>query len=518
MRWSTCFAAAMSLGLAISFIAQAHAQDCQWPTWNVVSTDAEMARYEHALAYDAARGQVVLYGGRVNTTTLLEDTHLWDGSRWVSGNIQGPGPRAGHAMAYDPVRGRVVLHGGVNGSPLTDTWEWDGQRWLRVSENGPVSMGHVMAYDPVGERLLLANHLGELWQRRKAVWTLLDNSGPKNPASSVAFDEARGCLVVCGGQGTAPVLGYTAEWTPQHGWKGFGRNGFPFNGLFRHVAFYNPVKQGVMMFAGTDGTGFYFQGVPISVRAGTFAWDGSRWATWGQLGIFGPSEWERIDHAVAPMPGGRALVFGGRTSAGLRSDTLLLEFVPASPEPLLVLFGGVQSIGTFDPGQTVHVRANVSDAASWWFMVEDRGSRYEWQHNGVILQDGPGVGGDVVGSTMSVLQVFNARLAASGFYQASVTTCSGQIEVGSTGVTIRCQANLTTTANPSLPGYGIPDARLTSDDFFYYIQKYAEGSIWIADLTTTGATVPGMPGWLVPDGVLTSDDFFAYLALYVAGC
>ena len=31
---------------------------------------------------------------------------------WKSSNIQGPVPRRGHAMAYDSARGRVVMFGG----------------------------------------------------------------------------------------------------------------------------------------------------------------------------------------------------------------------------------------------------------------------------------------------------------------------------------------------------------------------------------------------------------------------
>src|SRR5512134_80585 len=37
-----------------------------------------------------------------------------------------PLSRNGHAMAYDSARGRVVLFGGVRSSGyLADTWEWD---------------------------------------------------------------------------------------------------------------------------------------------------------------------------------------------------------------------------------------------------------------------------------------------------------------------------------------------------------------------------------------------------------
>ena len=42
-----------------------------------------------------------------------------------------PSARGGSAMAYDAARGRVVLFGGadVDGTPLGDTWTWDGTTW-----------------------------------------------------------------------------------------------------------------------------------------------------------------------------------------------------------------------------------------------------------------------------------------------------------------------------------------------------------------------------------------------------
>ncbi|MHB8878486.1 MAG: hypothetical protein ACYC8T_32720, partial [Myxococcaceae bacterium] len=39
--------------------------------------------------------------------------------------------RYGHALAYDAARQRVVLFGGLDSAYLTDTWEWDGTTWVR---------------------------------------------------------------------------------------------------------------------------------------------------------------------------------------------------------------------------------------------------------------------------------------------------------------------------------------------------------------------------------------------------
>jgi hypothetical protein len=64
--------------------------------------------------YDAARRRVVLFDGYTGSLNpVFSDTWEWDGSTWVqrTPNTVRSG-RAGHALAYDSARGRVVLFGG----------------------------------------------------------------------------------------------------------------------------------------------------------------------------------------------------------------------------------------------------------------------------------------------------------------------------------------------------------------------------------------------------------------------
>ncbi|MCA9287743.1 MAG: exo-alpha-sialidase, partial [Phycisphaerales bacterium] len=66
-----------------------------------------------------------------------------------------------------------------------------------------------------------------------------------------------------------------------------------------------------------------------------------------------------------------------------------------------------------------------------------------------------------------------------------------------------CPPDLTHTAQPGRPGYGVPDAILDNNDFFYYLNEFAAGNLAVADLTTTA--VAGAPGYGVPNGVLNND-------------
>src|SRR5881296_1151797 len=89
------------------------------------------ARDESAMAYDAARKQVVLFGG--SASGILSDTWVWDGQLWTQSENMGPPARISHALAFDSIRERVVLFGGTDGARfLPDTWEWDGTEWTQI--------------------------------------------------------------------------------------------------------------------------------------------------------------------------------------------------------------------------------------------------------------------------------------------------------------------------------------------------------------------------------------------------
>lgn len=79
----------------------------------------------------------------------------------------------------------------------------------------------------------------------------------------------------------------------------------------------------------------------------------------------------------------------------------------------------------------------------------------------------------------------------------------------------RCPADLTGTADPNDPGYGVPDGVVDVQDFFYYIDLFAAGDPR-ADLT--GSSDPNDPFYGVPDGVVDINDFFYYLDLFAHGC
>jgi hypothetical protein len=118
------------------------------------------ARSGHALAYDAARGQVVLFGGNNADSMILRDTWVWDGTNWAQAfPASSPPARTEFAMAYDSARAQVTLFGGkgTNNFSLADTWVWDGSNWSQMhpASSPAARWSHAMAYDFASSQVVL---------------------------------------------------------------------------------------------------------------------------------------------------------------------------------------------------------------------------------------------------------------------------------------------------------------------------------------------------------------------------
>src|SRR5262245_58295077 len=116
--------------IAAMLAACSSSADAQAVQWTPVTAPSRRA---HALAYDAARGATVLFGGAgFGGAANFGDTWEWNGIAWMLRATSGPTARSAHAMAYDAARGVTVLFGGnANGFIADDTWEWNGNTWTQ---------------------------------------------------------------------------------------------------------------------------------------------------------------------------------------------------------------------------------------------------------------------------------------------------------------------------------------------------------------------------------------------------
>jgi hypothetical protein len=146
--------------------------------WTRVAEGGPPPRFESALAYDATRGAAILFGGNRTTDRkfvegALGDTWLLRETVWSEVPGAGPAKRDHHAMAFHAARGLTVMFGGSSGGMLGDTWTFDGQTWTeRTQSDGPSARGGVpaMTYDADRRTVVMyggwgsAGPLTDLWE------------------------------------------------------------------------------------------------------------------------------------------------------------------------------------------------------------------------------------------------------------------------------------------------------------------------------------------------------------------
>ena len=308
-------AVAVMVFLAATFAAAAESVE---RVWHRPGVQGPSPRVQHAMAYDAARERVVMFGGvESESGSFAGGTWEWDGVRWRLAATDGPPARAGHAMAYDTARERVVLFGGRGGATLAllnDTWEWDGQQWREVFFPGPppARQGHAMAYDSERSRMILfggnnGEHRGDTWERIGAQWFPVHAEGPgPRTGAAMVYDTARGRMVLYGG--------YDGSWRHDTWeWDGstweFATHLTP-RARTNHSMIYDTEAERTVLFGGVSHSR-----LPL-----TWHWDGAQWHR--ATGTFQPPV--RSSHAMAwDAARGETVLFGGQDRTGILADTWL---------------------------------------------------------------------------------------------------------------------------------------------------------------------------------------------------
>ena len=116
--------------------------------WNEVPPAGIRAASNAAMAFDAARGRMMLFGGG-DINGPIAQTLQWEGTRWLQlSPASSPSAREGHDMAYDAARQRIVLFGGGRSIRSDETWEWDGTNWTKAAPASRPSArtSHAMVY------------------------------------------------------------------------------------------------------------------------------------------------------------------------------------------------------------------------------------------------------------------------------------------------------------------------------------------------------------------------------------
>ena len=163
------------------------------------------------MAFDAAAGEVVLFGGIERPQGgPLGDTWVGSGGAWRP--VRGPGPPARRyaALAFDPDLGGCVLHGGAADDhghvTFGDAWLFRDHAWTRLPEGFYTTPrdDHGLAYHATAGRLVMLGGLAgyaELLLRSPDGWEPADvDPHPRHQWPLLAWDDRLGGLVMHGGE------------------------------------------------------------------------------------------------------------------------------------------------------------------------------------------------------------------------------------------------------------------------------------------------------------------------------
>ncbi len=280
-------------------------------------------RTDAGLVYDAAREEIVLFGGRINGVFPLHESITWTlkNREWTSFPFAEPNGRSAPVLVYRHPASDVVLFGGADlGAPgfsddQSDTWIWNGSTW--TEQFSPVSpprrRNAAFAYDTQRDVVLLFGgtvsvgiggdcgdgsaptlgplcYLEDTWGYSQwgsivcgngddYCWRefLVDGPG-RGVGIASAFDESRGRWVLHGGDSLQPdgtLLSNDDTWE----WDGARWNLVSQSGpgaRTRHVMVYDPDRRKTVLLAGAlenepcpaNGT---------SVCNDVWEWDGVQW-------------------------------------------------------------------------------------------------------------------------------------------------------------------------------------------------------------------------------------------------
>lgn len=285
----------------------------RWST--LVTVNAPPPRTETAMAFDAASGAVVLFGG-VQGSTYFGDTWRLDGNVWTQvGTPVAPSLRSGAALAAAalPSGGGLLLFGGQTGSTLRgDTWAWDGLAWTQLAPatSPPPRAAAASEFDVASGQTLLYGGADSAWRTDVWAWTgadwvALPSPSPNALPGAVLLRDGARTVLFGRRENFGPVEGYAwqGSWSPI-----FAEHSAP--DAYSPGVAYDALRAETVRFGGRDV-------VTSAVRSDTWRWNG----TWQEapVAVHPPARLE-MSMAFDPLRG-EVVLFGGRNAVSVLGDT-----------------------------------------------------------------------------------------------------------------------------------------------------------------------------------------------------
>lgn len=276
-----------------------------------------------AIAYDALRDEIVMYGGSTvaQDGTDYQETWLWRRGHWTLAHpVHSPPPLRGPAMTFDAACGDVVLFGGTAGQSgcsacgrfTGDTWTWDGTDWTQrtPAHTPPVRELEVLAYDPAlsvsvmlggfinSENIQTDVRRNDTWEWNGSDWSQVTTATRPDaePGASMAYQASSDSLVLFGSY-YEPRVADTWTFDGRDWTRHPAAAGWPPS--LRFPALAPDPRSGQVILFGGDGQG---------ASNDTWAWNGTDWLRVGTATA--PSQRSGASMA-ADISEGFVLLFGG---------------------------------------------------------------------------------------------------------------------------------------------------------------------------------------------------------------
>lgn len=246
------------------------------PEWTKLEATGTIPipRADHAAVHDPLRDRMVVFGGRLASGVLTDETlvlDLSDEAGWATEPTTGlrPAARESHIGIHDPVRDRLVIFGGARASGLAnDTWalSFSDGSWDELQPGGvlpPARRDHIAIYDAGRDRMVIfggfanaAPFLSDVWALEfpGLTWTELAPVGPQpeGPITHAGvYDPVRDRMIVFGGSYNNEAWELT--FTPTPAWNQTEPTGARPTGRVDHVAVHDPARDRMIVFSGHSG-------------------------------------------------------------------------------------------------------------------------------------------------------------------------------------------------------------------------------------------------------------------------
>ncbi len=194
------------------------------PSWTMLTpaTGSPGARDQSSMAYDPARGSVILFGGYNYASFDYNDTWSFHAGIWtdLTPNLTvNPPARWSPSLAYDPALKGLILFGGRTFSTYyNDTWLFNATGWHQLSPRiAPAARSAAgMTYDPALHEMILyggwignvvghstPTYFSDTWAFKGGQWRNLTAHLKTNPGArfgpQLSFDPKLNALIAFSG-------------------------------------------------------------------------------------------------------------------------------------------------------------------------------------------------------------------------------------------------------------------------------------------------------------------------------